>query len=386
MPQLVVDPAHLEEVVEAALAEDRYAIDTEFHRERTYFPQVALVQLGWANEVVLIDPLAVDLHPLSRLLLGPGLCVLHAGVQDLEVLDLATGAAPARLFDTQIAAGFLGFSSGSLASLLDSFLNVPIAKGDRLTDWLRRPLTPEQLVYAAGDVQHLLALTDVIVERLVALGRLEWAEQESTLMLERPRSARTSDDAVRRIKDARKLKGDAAQVAKAVAAWRERRAASIDVPVRQVLPDIGVVAVAQRMPRTLGDLANLRGLDRRHYGGDAGHELLTAVQAGLRAEPQDLVSVPRAPELPKHLRPAVSLIIAWVAQVARDAKMDPALIATRSDVELLLADPPSGRLLEGWRADLVGEPVRQLVAGQASLAFERGNLLLEPRNSRPVRA
>lgn len=380
MPSLVVQPSELEQVIEAALAADRYAIDTEFHRERTYFPQVALIQLGWDNEVVLIDPLALDLTPLARLLEGPGLCVLHAGVQDLEVLDLATGASPRRLFDTQIAAGFLGHASGSLASLLDSFLKVPIAKGDRLTDWLRRPLTPEQLTYAAGDVEHLLQLTDAIVADLDRLGRLAWAEEECTILLERPRNLRPSDDAVRRIKDARKLKGDAANVARAVAAWRERRAAALDVPVRQVLPDIGVVAIAQRMPKTLEDLGNLRGLDRRHFGGDAGRELLSAVQAGLRDDvPFDPATVVRQAELPKHLRPAVSLIIAWVTQVARDAKMDPALIATRTDVELLLSDPPSGRLLTGWRADLVGEPVRQLVSGRAALAFEKGNLLLEPR-------
>lgn len=379
MPHLVVDPAELEGVIDEALAGDRYAIDTEFHREKTYFPQVALVQLGWADRVVLIDPLALSLEPLARLLQGPGLCVLHAGVQDLEVLDLATGAAPRYLFDTQIAAGFLGHASGSLASLLDAFLRVPIAKGDRLTDWLRRPLSPEQLIYAAGDVEHLLDLTDVLVDSLVGLGRLEWAEEECRLLLERPRTMRTSDDAVKRIKDARKLKGDAAKVAKAVAAWRERRAATIDVPVRQVLPDIGVVAIAQRMPKSLEDLGNLRGLDRRHFGGDAGHELLTAVQAGLRSDAEESAPGLRQAELPKHLRPAVSLIIAWVAQVARDAKMDPALIATRSDVEQLLCEPPTGRLLVGWRADLVGEPVRQLASGRAALAFEKGNLVLEPR-------
>ncbi|MDA3039526.1 MAG: HRDC domain-containing protein [Actinomycetota bacterium] len=381
MPNLVVQPSELEDVIDAALAADRYAIDTEFHRERTYFPQVALIQLAWDKEVVLIDPLALDLTPLARLLGGPGLCVLHAGVQDLEVLDLATGATPRRLFDTQIAAGFLGYASGSLASLLDSFLKVAIAKGDRLTDWLRRPLTPEQLLYAAGDVEHLLELTDAIVADLDRLGRLAWAEEECAILLERPRNLRPSEDAVRRIKDARKLKGDAANVARAVAAWRERRAAALDVPVRQVLPDIGVVAIAQRAPKTIEDLDNLRGLDRRHSGGDAGRELLTAVQAGLRNELPDPTHVTRQAELPKHLRPAVALIIAWVAQVARDAKMDPALIATRTDVESLLSDPPCGRLLAGWRADLVGEPVRQLVSGGAALAFEKGNLLLEPRRA-----
>ena len=119
MPVLVENAPELDDLVAAASDADRYAIDTEFHRERTYFPQVALIQIAWDDQVALIDPLAVDLKPLARVLDGPGLCVLHAGVQDLEVLDLATGTVPQLLFDTQIAAGFLGLSNGSLKSLLD---------------------------------------------------------------------------------------------------------------------------------------------------------------------------------------------------------------------------------------------------------------------------
>src|SRR5262249_43182502 len=129
----------------------RYALDTEFHRERTYWPRLALVQVAWpAGETgpaggALVDPLAVDVAPLSNVLAGPGLMVAHAAEQDLEVLEQACGRGPTRLFDTQIAAGFAGHGSSSLAGLLQAFLGVQVAKGDRLTDWRRRPLTDSQV-------------------------------------------------------------------------------------------------------------------------------------------------------------------------------------------------------------------------------------------------
>ncbi len=186
MPELITEPEALLDAVIAASGEPRYAIDTEFHRERTYFPQVALVQLAWADQTVLIDPLAIDLAPLGELLDGPGQCIFHAGTQDLEVLDLACGTVPKNIFDTQIAAGFLGLSSGSLASLLDRYMNIALAKGDRLTDWLQRPLTDAQLLYAAADVDNLLELTDILSAELVTLGRLDWALDESRLLLDRP--------------------------------------------------------------------------------------------------------------------------------------------------------------------------------------------------------
>ncbi len=377
--RVITDPEDFAWVIDSALGEERYAIDTEFHRERTYYPDVALVQLAWADQVVLIDPLALDLTPLAKLLDSDATCVLHAASQDLEVLELATGSVPRVLFDTQIGAGFLGIATGSLPLLLRTFLDVEMAKGDRLTDWLRRPLSDDQLRYAAADVEHLLALTDVLYAQLTELGRLEWAQEESTRLLERPRGPRTAEDALRRIKDARKLKGRSLRVARSLALWRDQRAARLNVPVRQVMPDIGVVAVAQRSPGSHRDLEGLRGVDGRHLKAGVADELIAAVADGLADTSSATTTKPR-PELAKNLRPAVSLITSWVAQVARDERMDPALIATRADIEALLSDPPGGRLSSGWRGNLVGEPIRKLVGGDAALAFENGELCLEPRN------
>ena len=384
MIQLVTSTKQLEQAVGEAADSDRYAIDTEFHRERTYFPQVALIQLTVGDTIWLIDPLEVDVGPLAALLEGEGVCIVHAGVQDLEVLELACGSVPNRLFDTQIAAGFLGIATGSLTSILNRFLGVDVPKGDRLTDWLRRPLTDDQMRYAASDVEFLLPLTDILRTQLDELGRIAWAEEECDLLLARPRNRRPPDEAVLRIKEARGLRGKSMRVATAVAAWRERRAIDLNVPPRQVLSDLGVVAVAQQAPDNAKRLKTLRGIDSRHLRDGAAGEILAAVQVGLQAKP-GAERRPRTPELPRHLRPVVTLVTAWVSQLARDNSLDPALLATRSDVESLLRGDAEHRLSDGWRRDLVGKPIAQLVAGEAAVAFDGdGHLVLEARSGKPL--
>ena len=214
----VADSGALETLVGELLAVDAFAIDTEFHREKTYFPQLALLQVAWGDQRVLVDPLAVDLTPFAAALSGPALVVMHAATQDLEVLDLACGVLPGQLFDTQLAAGFVSHSLPSLSSLAERLLGVHLPKGDRLTDWLRRPLGTDQCVYAAADVEHLLELRRLLTEDLVARGRFDWYEEESDLLLGRGRVIRDPDDSWRRIKESRSLRGEQAGVARSVAA------------------------------------------------------------------------------------------------------------------------------------------------------------------------
>ena len=214
-PHRFVDTeAELASVVEQLLGQPRYALDTEFHRERTYWPKVALVQIAWPGELVLIDPLAVDLAPLRALMDSDALAVLHAASQDLEVLELATGAVPRHLFDTQIAAGFLGMSTPSLASLHERELGVQLPKGNRLTDWLERPLKSAQKEYAAADVERLLEIHDALLAQLDRLGRVAWAEEECEIMRTRDRGPRDPFEAWRKIKEARHLKGSALSIAR----------------------------------------------------------------------------------------------------------------------------------------------------------------------------
>jgi len=192
--------AALIDVIETLCDEPRYALDTEFHRERTYYPKLALVQIAWDGGLVLIDPLVVDMQPLAKLMQSDSLAVLHACTQDLEILKQVCGEIPKLLFDTQVAAGFLGMSTPSLASLHERELGVHLAKGNRLTDWLSRPLKKGQLDYAASDVDRLLEIHDRLVDQLAALSRVAWAEAECEIVRTKHHGPRPPDEAWLRIK------------------------------------------------------------------------------------------------------------------------------------------------------------------------------------------
>ena len=368
-----------DEIATTLLDQPRYALDTEFHRERTYYPKLALVQVAWrgddGQQVALIDPLAVDVAEFDELFASESLCVIHAAQQDLDVLTHAVGSVPKRMFDTQLAAGFLGYGTPSLVSLLQGELGVTPAKGDRLTDWLRRPLTDSQRQYAAVDVEYLLEVHERLVAQLADVDRLAWADDACEELRTRPTSGSAPDDAWLRLKDARSLRPGARAVAQSVAAWRERRAMRTDTPVRQVLPDLAILGIAQRAPTTTKELSQARGVDERHSRGGLAEEILEAVRAAKGAPAPS--PPPSADDLDRSMRPAVTLVSAWVAQLARDERLDPALLATRSDIVSFLRGDDDARLASGWRNVLVGDGIRRLVAGEAGLTFDgQGRLRL----------
>jgi ribonuclease D len=374
----------MDEVVAQVEAASVYGFDTEFHRERSYFPHLALIQLVWPGGVALVDPYRVDLAGLRRVLDGPGLAIAHAADQDLEVLELACGTKPRRLFDTQLAAGFLGLSAPSLTTLVEHLLGQRLAKGDRLTDWTRRPLSVEQRQYAAADAAHLLELHRVLVVELERLDRLSWAEGECQILLSRPSRRVEPDEAWWRLKEARQLRGQSRAVAQAVGAWRERRAAATDRPARFVLPDLAVVAIAQRPPASPAELAGVRGLDGRRARAAAEAGLLDAVRDGLGLS-DGALRQPPTDQIERRLRPVATLAGAWLAQRATELRIDGSLLATRADLHALLRDGGESRLASGWRRTLVGEPLRQVLAGEGALAVGgRGELVLEARSHRPI--
>lgn len=373
----------LDALVDEVRTLPRYALDTEFHRERTYFPKLALVQIAWRpadgspQQTVLIDPLAVDVSVLSALFETDALCVIHAAQQDLDVLTHAVGSVPRAMFDTQIAGGFTGYGTPSLVSLLQGEIGVTPAKGDRLTDWLRRPLTDAQQTYAASDVEYLLEVHDLLVAKLDETGRRAWAEAASEELRTKPVSGAVPEDAWLRLKDARSLRPKGRAIAQAVAAWRERRAMRVDIPVRQVLPDLAILGISQRAPSTAKELKQARGVDERHSKGGIAEEILAAVQEGKAADPPE---APRSSDdLDRNLRPAITLISAWVGQLARDERIDNALLATRADIVAFLREDDDARLAHGWRADMLGDGIRRLVTGKAGLTFDpSGRLTLRP--------
>jgi ribonuclease D len=381
--RVVVEPAELEELCDVLAAEPCYGLDTEFHTERTYVPHLALIQLAWDGGVALVDPLALDPAPLARVFSGPGVAVAHAAGQDLDVLTAACGAAPANVFDTQIASGFIGMSTPSLSRLVESVLDVALPKADRLSDWIHRPMSDRQLEYAVSDVAHLLELRAALTKRLQEIGRLEWALDECDTVLADRAAIRDPEEAWWRLGDIRSMPRRSRGVAQEVAAWRERTAAASDRPRRTVLSDLGLLAISQRPPHNAEELRRARGVDGRHLAQGRAAEILEAVHRGLEL-PAERLRLPSEGRDAPASSAAVAVCSGLVRQIADDLNFDQALLATRADVAKLICGEP-GRLDSGWRRQIVGDPLRRLVSGEVAAALTpRGTLVLEERSGRPV--
>ena len=378
--EVINDQDALLNIVKELLDVEIFAIDTEFHREKTYYPKLALLQLRWADRIAILDPLDLELTKLAPVFSSNSLAVFHAGSQDLEVLHRATGAVPCNIFDTQIAAGFIGMRTPSLASLHENLLGIKLSKGDRLTDWLQRPLTDSQLEYAASDVRYLLDLYQELISRLGELDRLTWATAEFDSFLDKRQKSIDPSDAWQRIKEAKHLNKNSRGVAQALAEWREVTAQKNDIPNRYVMSDLALVGLAQRKPTSLGDLRNIRGLDSSQFQGDKGRHLLKIVGRGLNADPPRLLKNHKRPLKPE-LRPAVTLLSAWLTQIAADKNIDPALLGSRSDIEELLRGESDCKLRQGWRQQEVGEQIDNLLNGKSSLAFDDGRLVIDKRGT-----
>ena len=369
--------AALSELIDDAMSRDRYALDTEFHREKTYFPKLALVQIKTHETTAIIDPLTVDTSAFSRLFESDSLCVVHAAQQDMEVLQHAVGAIPKRIFDTQLSSGFTGLSTPSLASLVQNELKISLPKGDRLTDWLRRPLSADQMKYAASDVEYLFILHDKINEKLEQLGRVSWAQEACEELRSRPTSPSEPRDAWLKIKEVRTLKPASRGTAQALAQWRELKAIASDIPPRRVLSDIALIGIAHAMPESVEDLSQIRGVESRQLGSTISSEIIATVQEGRTVEarfPQT-----DADDVDKEFRPAMSLIAAWIGELARIHDIDATLLGTRQDIMDLLRPNRASRLSTGWRAEMVGRDIERILSGEAGLSFDgHGRLRLLP--------
>jgi ribonuclease D len=348
--------------------EPAYGLDTEFVSEKTYWPRLCLLQISWPQGVALVDALACDVGGLADLLRGPGVAITHAGAADLPILERDCGVRPSRLFDTQLAAGFVGLGTPSLSSLILEVLGTRPEASEALTDWTRRPLPKGARRYAVGDVDHLLELRAELVRRLTEMGREAWAADECEVLRTAPIREQDPDTAWWRIKGSRSVSGERARVAQAVAAWRERRARARDLPARFILGDLVLAGVVARPPRTTDDLRRMRGAGS--LPASVTDAVLAAVNAGRTMKPSELRRPPRRQDAP-GLEAAVGLLSAWTGEVAAAERVDPRLLATRDDVRALVNARPS-RLDDGWRAHLVGDRLHDLLAGDAVLRLVDG--------------
>jgi ribonuclease D len=361
---LVTTPEQLEAAVFRLQAAGRFAIDTEFMRERTYSPQLCLVQVASDTDCYLVDPLAgLDLAPLFAVLGDRSKPkILHAARQDLEVFLDASGQVPGPVFDTQVAAALLGLPPQvGYADLVARQLGHSIDKGQTRTDWSRRPLSDAQLAYAADDVHHLLQLHTELTAALAAAGRGGW-QCEDCAALEDPRLYRTDPaDAWRRLKGLGRLRPAEQPVARALARWREQRAIASDKPRGWILSDEALYALATTAPATAGDLEQVRALPPATIR-KRGEELL-ALMREARESARDLPPSP-APQRPTpEQTQRMTRLQQHVKDVATRLGIQPEVLATRRDVEgMVLASPGHSPLLRGWRREVIGLPLLELLA------------------------
>lgn len=309
---------------------------------------------------------------------------MHAARQDLEILARNTGALPARLVDTQMAARFCGMPSPSLANTLKRFLNVNLPKGDRMTNWLHRPLTSAQLNYAAADVRHLIPLWGVIQDELQALGRLSWMEAECAEMLASHTASSDPSEAWQKIKEVRRLRGNALARASAIAEWRERRAEDLNIPPRFVMSDLAVASLGQHPRITREEVSLVRGMNLASMSTRNAGELM-ALLGEIRNNPP--AQIPSSAKSGAKLQPgpASKLAASWLSQAASDLSLDPALVASGSDIEAYLRGAPDSPLAHGWRRELFGSKLLRIKDGEASVAFDaKGRLSLEERSHKPI--
>jgi ribonuclease D len=355
---------------------DAYALDTEFHRERTFLPVLALVQVATHDRIALVDPLAVDVAGLRDVFATDATCVMHAASQDLEILELACGAVPKKLFDTQIAALFCGYRTSSLAKLVEGFLRRQLDKSAQLTDWTRRPLPKADLAYAASDVEHLLELRDVLLEALEKRGRLRWAEEEIERLRSKDRSPADPETLWWKLRGKSKLHGKARGVAQELAAWRYAQARRTNRPVKSVLSDMALLSLAQRPAKSAGQLRGIRNFDDRHFKhADA---ILDAIRRGVSL-PRDAIRMPpKKPDNGPSVDGVITLCLAWLAQRAAEEGLDMTVVATRDDVTARVLGQAS-RLDSGWREELVGAEIASIIDGSAALGVDGTRLALLDR-------
>ena len=374
----------------------RLAIDTEFVSERRYQAQLCLVQVAVPDpgaeggvRTDVLDPLGddpPDPAPLAGALANPEVAVIvHAGRQDVAIMRRTWNTEITRVFDTQVGAGFLGFGNQEgYEALVRRVLGVKLHGGEGFTRWDKRPLTARQISYAADDARCLLALGSAIERELSGRGRLEWAREECRVV-EESNDVRTPERAYEKLPKLGRLDDEGRAVARRLCAWREDVAREMDRPPPFVIPDQALMELARRPPKDRGALENIRGLPQQTLH-RRGTEILEQIVQGLAEDPPP--PPPKPPKRDSAESPLVSLAQAVVRHRSREAGIATELIATQAELAALVASVRRGedgsrvRALGGWRRELVGDELRELIGGRRQISVgEDGALSVTPITS-----
>lgn len=364
--RLLTDPNDLAEACERLARAGAVAVDTEFKRERTYRPELCVVQLAVPGEHVLIDGIAIrDLEPLRRLFADPAVeKVLHSARQDLEIFWSLWEELPQPLFDTQVAAALLGHGDNlGYGAVVKALLGVELDKAHARTDWTRRPLSPEQLAYAADDVIHLIEVHRLLAKRLEEEGRRSWHAAEAE-RLRNPALYRSApEEAWKTVKGHARARGDERRVVRALAAWRERRAEKRDKPRRWILSDEAVLELARLQPEDQRGLERIEslpeGLRRRQ-----GEALLDVLDAALEGPAPPAEPRPRGGRPDPDEQELLDRLSACVREAGERNAVAPSLLAPRADLLAIVREGGDAEVpvLEGWRRELIGEELLRLLS------------------------
>jgi len=373
----------LEEVCERLAAAGSFALDTEFVRERTFFIQLGIVQVAIDGLEAIIDPLAMEvLDPLYEVIADPAVeKIVHAGEQDFAALYERGGVVPANVFDSQIAAALVGYGDQiSYAKLTARVTGVQLSKLETLTDWTARPLTKAQIEYSLEDVRYLSAIREHLRSRLDELGRSGW-EREECARLESPETYRNLEprEYYRRLKTGG-LNDESLGVLRSVAAWREEVARSRNLPRGWVMRDQSILEIARRRPSSPKSLKQIRSLKPSQIGKD-GDAIVRAVIEGEANPITPQLAEGARLKVPPQIDSIARLLEAWLYARAAEAEIAPSMLATRSDLKSLVvghyhSKVPELALLAGWRRELVGQDLLDILDGKKTLHIEDGKKVL----------
>jgi ribonuclease D len=368
---LIADSAGLAAFCHRLATEPFITIDTEFLRDKTFWPQLCLIQLASPQEAAAVDALVdgLDLSPLIELLKNRAVVkVFHAARQDLEIFYHMMGEVPAPIADTQVMAMACGFGdSASYETLSGKLANARVDKLSRFTDWAHRPLTDRQLAYALDDVTHLQVIYTKLKQKLEQTDRTGWLADEMAI-LEEPKTYQVRpEEAWRRLKT-RSDKPRFLAVLKEIAAWREREAQSRDLPRSRLLKDETLVEIAAHPPKDADALGRCRGLSKNFAEGRMGDAILEAVRRGLAMPESDAPKMEARPDVPPGLGPLIELLRVLLKTRCDQHEVAQKLVASGGDLELIAAlDEADVQAMTGWRRDLFGEEALKLKHGKLAL-------------------
>ena len=376
------DNSSLSEFCELISNEAVLALDTEFIREKTYYPKLCLLQIAAGEHIACIDPLAIEnLDPLLDLLYDPAKTkVLHAARQDLEIFYQLRKSLPKPVFDTQIAATLLGFNDQiGYANLVQKMLGVQLDKDQARTDWSQRPLENKQIHYAANDVRYLLQAYPIIIDKLTSQNRIDWLSADFDELVNTAVYEVDPNNIWRRVSGSTRLKPRQLVILQALAAWRENTAIKHDRPRRWILADDVLINLVQQTPQNLQQLEKIRGVKSSTVD-KFGNAIIKAIIDAKQIPEDQWPSLPSWTRSTPQQEALIDLCMAYLKQLALENSISPGILCNRKEMEKLISGDHDVAILQGWRNKLIGQPILQLLEGHYSLLIKDNKLVVSPVN------